>query len=166
MQMGMRMQGSEEMARTLAQMEDAAAGDALGRVAVAGAYVVAERAIQNVVANSFDNGQLANSLAEPKVIVADRTHAIAQIGPTPEHGLWVEYGTGVYGTGPGATHERIRPKTAKVLFWVDARGKHFAKSIAGMKPRPFLRPALDESHDTALTAMAAAQAEEIRRVTS
>lgn len=162
----MAFQGGSELERKLRQLSDAAAGDALGRIAQAGAYVVAERAIQNVVANSFDNGQLANSLAEPKVIEADRSHAVAQIGPTPEHGLLVEFGTGIYGTGEGATHQPITPKTAKVLHWVDARGEHFARSVKGMKPRPFLRPALDESHDTALAAMAAAEQREIQRVVS
>lgn len=163
MQTTLTLEGGPEFNHHLEQLTDVGAGAALGRIVVAGAYVVAERAVANVVANSFDTGQLANSLAEPKVVEADRSHAVAQIGPTPQHGLYVEFGTGVYGTGPGATGQRITSKSGGLLRWTDqGGGEHFARSIAGMTPRPFLRPALDESHAEVLAAMGAAALAELR----
>ena len=87
-----------------------------------------------------------------------------------EHAPYVEYGTGIHHTQevlspcPSANQSlgRIYPKHSKVLAWTDGKrpqsddveawrrlakeGKaHFATSIAGMKPQPFMRPAIHQT---------------------
>jgi len=52
-----------------------------------------------------------------------------------EYALYLEYGTGIF----GPKGQRIYPKNAKALHWTDKQGEHFAKSIKGMRPQPFIR---------------------------
>lgn len=60
-----------------------------------------------------------------------------------KYGIWLEEGTGIYGD----RGSRITPKTAKVLAWKGSSGLVFARSIAGMKARPFFRPGVEKSAD-------------------
>lgn len=56
-----------------------------------------------------------------------------------EYGKFVHQGTGIYGP-----HKKpIKPVTKKALFWRGAA--HPVKSIKGMKPRPFLTDAGDDT---------------------
>ena len=51
-----------------------------------------------------------------------------------------EYGTGLYGT----KKKRIKAKGGGFLRWRDDDGTwHQVKSVSGMQPHPFLRPALE-----------------------
>lgn len=58
----------------------------------------------------------------------------------PKHAQYLEYGTGIY----GPKKQRIYPKTKKALaFGKDLGGgkKEFVfRSVAGMRPSPFIRP--------------------------
>ena len=77
----------------------------------------------------------------------------ASVGTNVHYGPYVEYGTGIY----GPRKRRIFPKTAKALSWIQrgrgsyVGGKYKAagpgkrvtvRSIAGMKARPYMAPAL------------------------
>lgn len=68
---------------------------------------------------------------------------------------WVEYGTATYYTGSGRTVGKayeITPKVAGSLFL----GGLLRESVMhpGIKPKPFMRPAVDENTDTALNQVA------------
>ncbi len=65
----------------------------------------------------------------------------AQVSVDTKYGKWVEQGTGIY--GPYQTP--IVPKSGKVMAWNGASGPAFARSTKGMKPRPFFKPAIEES---------------------
>lgn len=151
--MDVRYQLEDTLTRGLAQLGEAVATQALSDAALAGAQVVVDRAVERLSIQSWDSGDLGRSM-HALVVEADVSHAVAQAGTDKEHGVFVEYGTGIYGTGEGATRQPIRPKTGKFLRWVGKDGTvHFAREVKGMEPRPFLRPALDESHDQVLEAM-------------
>ena len=63
----------------------------------------------------------------------------ARIGPNVFYGPYVEFGTGLF----GPKKKRIRPKSKKALAWTARGGKRFVRaSVAGMRPRPFMGPAL------------------------
>jgi HK97 gp10 family phage protein len=65
----------------------------------------------------------------------------AKVEVEEKYGQYIEQGTGVY--GPKGT--RITPKTAKAMRWNGIGGVVFAKSIKGMKARPFFKPGVEES---------------------
>ena len=65
-------------------------------------------------------------------------HTEAKVKATARYAIFVHEGTGIY----GPVGEPIRPKVKKALFWPGA--EHPVKSVRGMKPRPFLKEALEE----------------------
>lgn len=80
----------------------------------------------------------------------------AQVGTNVSYGPYVEFGTGIFGTGPGASRKPIIivPKFKRALFWPGAAHPVMRVVIQGMKPRPYLRPAFDEKKDEALNTIA------------
>lgn len=60
-----------------------------------------------------------------------------------KYGIFLEEGTGIY----GEKGSRITPKSAKVLAWKGDGGIVFAKSVKGIKARPFFRPGIEKSAD-------------------
>lgn len=79
---------------------------------------------------------------------------VARMGTNVHYAPYVEYGTGIH----GPRKRRIYPRRAKALSWfqrgrgiyVGGRyqaagpgGRITVRSIAGMKPRPYMRPALE-----------------------
>jgi len=82
---------------------------------------------------------------------------IGVVGTNTKYAPYVELGTGIY--GPSKTV--IRPKKAKVLAWVSSGARPttsagwkraqmegravFAKEVKGMRPKPFLTPAVEEN---------------------
>lgn len=60
-----------------------------------------------------------------------------------KYGVYLEEGTGIYGD----RGTRITPKAAKVLAWKGSGGMVFARSVAGIKARPFFRPGIEKSAD-------------------
>lgn len=66
----------------------------------------------------------------------------ARVGTWIEYGPFVEFGTGIYSEAEGAPRQRIRPTEKQALKFTIGQETIFAKSIAGMEPRPYLRPAL------------------------
>jgi HK97 gp10 family phage protein len=71
-------------------------------------------------------------------ILTQVDYPVGQVSVNVKYGTWIENGTGIY--GPNATP--IVPVRAKALYW---DGQFFARSIKGMKPRPFFKPAIEES---------------------
>jgi HK97 gp10 family phage protein len=65
------------------------------------------------------------------------TGTILQDATVAKYGKWVENGTGIY--GPLGTP--IVPINAKFLAWQGPKGWCRAKSVRGMKPRPYMEPA-------------------------
>ena len=60
-------------------------------------------------------------------------------GTNVKYAPYVELGTGIY----GPRRSPIVPRSARLLRWTDKGGDvHFARSVRGMRARPFLRPAL------------------------
>ena len=111
---------------------------------------VADRARQKAPVR---NNRLRASINSQLVRTGTRT--AARVAPTVPYGPYVEYGTGLY----GPRKQVIRPRKAKVLSWISrgrgvyAGGRYraaapgrrvFARFVRGMKPRPYLHPALDE----------------------
>lgn len=88
-----------------------------------------------------DMGRLANSIV---VKAADGTSVL--IGPTAEHGIYVEYGTGSKGD-PSKPHTS---KTGWVYF-----NEHTQSFVytTGQAPQPFLVPALYSKKDEVVAAI-------------
>lgn len=129
--------GLEQLNLTIDQMKNADLSIPLGR---AGALVEGE-AKKNVTGWGMGgNGELRNSIL---YTVNDNK---VDIGTNVYYAPYVEYGTGLFGPA-GA---RIYPRHAKVLHWTDRDGEHFAKSVKGMKPRPFMHPALTQNRTKVL----------------
>lgn len=62
-----------------------------------------------------------------------------RVGSNLKRARWIHDGTGIY----GPRRKPITPKNKKVLRWAAASGGyHFAKSVKGMQPNPFLEKAL------------------------
>lgn len=87
-----------------------------------------------------------------------------KIGPAIDYGAAQELGSGLYGTGPGAKREKypIVPKFKKALSFawpggpdphpaLQTEGPHAGKYVfgkvmhPGVRPQPYLRPALEET---------------------
>ncbi len=60
-----------------------------------------------------------------------------------DYAIFVHEGTGIYGPMKRA----ITPKSKSFLAWQKDGVWRFARSVKGMKPRPFLQEAVDEKSD-------------------
>ncbi len=83
-------------------------------------------------------GRLSESFFVQDEGASETSAAITVRTKQPTKLKFVVYGTGVY----GPVGQRIRPTTAKALFWPGA--DHPVKSVAGMKPNDFVTPALQD----------------------
>lgn len=84
------------------------------------------------------NGGVTGNLSEFELYLSHGT----------EYGEWLERGTGIY----GPTKRPIVPVKAKILSWVDTKGKRrFAKSIKGIKPMPILEDTLKNNKELVIT---------------
>lgn len=86
-----------------------------------------------------DHGILRNSINTELII---RRGPVARIGTKTKYALAVHEGTGIY----GPKGKPITPKRSKVLVFTSKKTNKlvFARSIKGMKGRPYLRRALIE----------------------
>lgn len=66
---------------------------------------------------------------------------VVQDTKVAKYGPFVEYGTGIY----GPKKEPIKPVNAKMLAWKGPDGMIYRRSVKGMKPRPYMRPALNDN---------------------
>ncbi len=133
---------------------------------MAWAALVQERAANKA---PVDTSVLANSIVIEGPIVGTLGFNSMEIkvGPTVEYGRAQELGSGLYGTGPGAKREKypIVPKFKKALSFawpggpdphpaLQTEGPHAGKYVfgkvmhPGVRPQPYLVPALKETlHD-------------------
>ena len=62
----------------------------------------------------------------------------------PEYALYLEYGTGIFNTLPGAQKKRIEAVDKQALAFEYGGETIIVKSIKGMTPRPFIRPVMHQ----------------------
>jgi hypothetical protein len=86
-------------------------------------------------------GRLRTSIdiaTQNRTVMGVNTFAII-IGSNLDWAAWVHNGTGLY----GPHHTRIVPTRGKILVFVGRRGRYVhVGSVAGQRPRPFLKDAL------------------------
>lgn len=61
------------------------------------------------------------------------------VGVSEKYGPFVEYGTGIYATGPGGSNARKIP-------WV-YKSKNGFFTTSGQKPQPYMRPTKEQTQD-------------------
>jgi len=84
--------------------------------------------------DAVDTGELVNSIEFTQVNTATYT-----VGPTAEHAVYIEYGTGKLGGG-----DPITPNDAQALAFETQGGEQVVVASAkGMRPRPFFLNAVD-----------------------
>lgn len=83
-----------------------------------------------------DTGALRDSIRAD--LEHDGVSYVSHVGSDLEYAIWVEMGTGLFGTH----RRRIRPKRAKALRWESGGQVIYAASTRGMRAQPYLRPAL------------------------
>lgn len=126
--------GADEAARKFPRFAQAISGAQLMAAVTAGAKVVQNTAKVKVPKRTQ---MLARSITiEP--IEQSETSASVKVGPSEPYGKYVEYGTGVYATGPGGS-------SAKKVPWRFKTGDGSWVTTRGQRPQPFMRPAWDEN---------------------
>lgn len=86
-----------------------------------------------------DRGRLRSSIAARAEVEGNRPVVI--VGTTVEYAAFVHEGTGIY----GPRGQRIVPaRPGGVLVFTKGGRKVFARSVAGMRGRPFLRDAMEQ----------------------
>lgn len=91
--------------------------------------------------DAVDTGELVNSIEFTQVDTATYT-----VGPTADHAVYIEYGTGEFGGG-----DPITPNSAQALAFETQGGEQVVVASAeGMRPRPFFRNAVDRIEEEEL----------------
>ena len=100
-----------------------------------------------------DIGNLRDNIAASKSVTVSENKATSYVVADSEYAAYVELGTGIH----GPKHQRIVPKAYTIfgttvrkqfLVWQDKSGNWFrARSTQGMKPRPYLAPAVFETKE-------------------
>lgn len=151
--------GLRELDQMLKQLPAKIEKNVLRGALRAGQNVFANAAKSNLRQNgSVDTGELEKSVRirfKRKSEKFGWVRSYVMAGNTKAYyAHWIEYGTATYYTGSGRTVGKayeITPKVAGSLFL----GGLFRESVIhpGIKPKPFMRPAVDENYDTAINAV-------------
>ncbi len=138
MTIGIQVVGVPELQAQLTRMGNTAGGGPLMEAVKAGALLVQNAAKQKVPKRTRT---LSRSIAT--TIEREGDAVVALIGPSEPYGKYIEYGTGRYAEGGNG---RRTP-------WVyrGPNGRYY--TTEGMKPRPYMRPALDENREKAIKEM-------------
>lgn len=130
--MAIQIEGIEEILKRLEKMADTATiENAMGKVCA----VIEGAAKQNA---PKDTGALRNSIQSRVERTADGIEGVVF---TPlEYAPYVEYGTGLFAESGGRMD----------VPWNYQDDKGEWHSTSGMKPQPFMRPAVDENRETIL----------------
>lgn len=112
-------------------------GEALKRAAMAGGQVVEAQAkinVEHTFSHKSVGGAGLGGSIQTVPSMSDANSAWMDVGPTVIYGRIQELG-GI-----------VKPVHAKMLSWVDDGIRIFAK-LVHIPPRPYLRPAIDESEE-------------------
>lgn len=97
-----------------------------------------------------DTGRLRSSLTKAVYRGADVIEGT--VGTRVFYALYIEYGTGIYGEGPGAKGRRYFPPPGALEVWARRHGFESGYEVAraiwlrgGTEPRRFLRGALEHA---------------------
>lgn len=88
----------------------------------------------------YKTGNLRRSIHAEVASLGGLTGKVIQDSGVGKYGEWVHNGTGIY--GPKGTP--IVPVNKKVLAWKTKGGMVFAKSVKGMKARPYMKQAFEQ----------------------
>jgi hypothetical protein len=141
-----RVHGERELARNFGLMGNQVRGQLLGRAALAGGLVVEAEAKRRVRRKT---STLARSI-HSEVTSRKATSATAIVGTDVDYGKYLEMGTGVF--GPRGTEIVIRPKKTGGVLRFQVGGRIvFAREVRqkGIKPLPFMEPALEAKQNEA-----------------
>lgn len=89
-------------------------------------------------------GNLARAIAYRPRVLPGRTEVIATVGGSAPYARYVEEGTGIYHV-PDA-HLPFSAKRHRFMHWDSPTGKHYARVVKGMRPRPYIEPAVRVNH--------------------
>lgn len=130
--------GQADLERRLASL--GASGDAPLRAAVEAAALLVQNAAKQKAPRRTST--LRRSITFE--VAREGGQMVARIGPTVTYGRYVEFGTGIYAEGGNG----------RQTHWVvkGPGGKFF--TTRGMKPQPYMRPALDENREKAIREIA------------
>lgn len=115
-----------------------------------GMQVAAERIIKGAAESVQQEAQslapLKTGALRDSITIRYVSALKAVVGPSVEYGVYQEFGTGKRGEFPGHMYT-IKPKTKKILSFTVGGKRVFAKVVnhPGIKPHPFMRPALTRS---------------------
>jgi HK97 gp10 family phage protein len=120
----------------LKKLDNAARGQALANAAMAGGQVIEAQAKINAeqVFSGKARGELSGSIKTELTKSSDRSAEVS-VGPSVVYGRIQELG-GI-----------VRPVTARMLSWIGDTGERIFAKMVRIPPRPYLRPAVDESKD-------------------
>lgn len=151
-----KIEGLAGLAKAFRALEEGLQGRSLLNAVIAGIQPIRNETVALAPKETADYSRKIGQDAR----LLSPTRAEAVCATDDDRGPWLEFGTGIHGTGPGATKERIRPKKAKMLafHWPDAPpdlprlddGRIILRSVAGIKPQPHFRPAYDSKKDEAV----------------
>lgn len=102
--------------------------------------VTAQMTTQTMTNAPRKTGNLKRSIHAEVGSIGGFTGKVIQDTGVAKYGYWVHDGTGIY--GPKGTP--IVPVNKKVLAWKSGNGMFFARSVKGMKPRPFMKQAFEQ----------------------
>jgi len=92
--------------------------------------------------DAYDTGELFNSVQWTQI-----ESGVYTVGPTAEHAIYIEYGTGIYNERSGG-NEPITPTDMQALAFETADGEQVVvASVEGMKPRSFFRSAVNKAEE-------------------
>lgn len=172
--MNLTFTGGKELARVLRQLPEAIAERVLSGSVLAGAGVIADAASLRAPRKSVrrrTGRRLADSI-KARVVEKARSFVTVHVGPTARYAHLVEYGHQIVARGPNRTRVRkqvgTRLTTRRVRNLVTGdfmeadievpvfktftggRSTPLGGAIGFVPPRPFMRPAFDETHEAVI----------------
>jgi len=136
--------GMDELQRKL-QSLGADLGKELSKAGLKAMKLNVESKAKELSRDHNDDGTLTASINTQEVIESGA--AIIKTGTNVDYAIYVEYGTGLYATGPGGSRAKKIPWLWKVdsRKWAANFGIERGESVLwwGSHPYPFLRPAFD-----------------------
>lgn len=155
------IEGGDELSRKLDRLSDALKGAVVESAAMDGALLY-QRAVQQKA--PVDTGAYRASIRS-EVSKKSTYRCEVTTGTNAEQAFALEYGSGLHGTGPGATKQKYKivPDEKGGLFWPGAEHPMAFVMHPGIEAQPHFRPAFDEQRGNIVKAIGAAFSREIHR---